>query len=269
MWMSVHADWHGILHPGSQASRAYFRVYTVHLALMDIDYQVRHRNAGALFKIASPKLQRRIQYLDQRTDLEVSARERADTRPGVEETEVIYTMSDVGGSGEQLIAVERYDEARIRGDASLMSEPATMVVPRSAEAVIAFAEKCKNGGNYDAANAAFALAIHEHFPTIECSLSVRERYKTPKGDMTDGYYDLAYVGAGEEETCIPIPKLRGDIAYWFAAHAERRAPIPHNRDSSGTGPTIGDLEAMLGRETVREAVLKILSPETLDDRYTG
>ena len=137
------------------------------------------------------------------------------------------------------------------------------------EALIAFAEKAKNGGNYGAANAAFALALHEHFPSIECSLSVRERPKTPTGAMTDGYYDLAYIQDGGEETCIPIPKLRGTVAYWFAAHADRREPIDHDRDTSGVGPTIADLETALGPATVGAAALAILDDDAVRERYEG
>lgn len=123
----------------------------------------------------------------------------------------------------------------------------------------AFAEMAKNGGQYPAANAAVALVLHRFFPRVECSLSVRESPATPTGAMADGYYDLAYVAAGEEETCIPIPKLRPSIAYWFAAHAERRAPQPHNRDTSGDGPTLADLTALLGEDPVEEAMAAVLA----------
>ena len=96
--------------------------------------------------------------------------------------------------------------------------------------------------------------------------------------MTDGYYDLAYIGAsagdgdfgsgrGPVETCIPVPMLQGDVAYWFAAHADRREPMEHGREPSGVGPTIEDLEAMRGRAVVREAVLAVLTADALDQRY--
>lgn len=236
------------------------------LNIMDVDYQLRHRSGGAMFEIAPVKLHRRLRYLDQKVEGGVSARERTDTRPGIETSETVYVLNGREPS-RRLIAVEREDEARLQGHASLMSEPTAMPVPRGAEALIAFAEKAKNGGNYDAANAAFALALREHFPGIGCSLSVRERPKTPKGSMTDGYYDLAYVQAGEEETCIPVPKLRSEVAYWFAVHADRREPIDHDRDTSGVGPTIGDLEAAVGQENVQEAAQKILASDSLGGRY--
>lgn len=236
--------------------------------LMDIDYHLRHRNGGALFKISPEKLHRRLRYLDREMEGGVSARQRTDTRPGRDAPETIYVRTGLGNASEHLIAVEREDEARLQGHASLMSEPAAMPVPRSAEALIAFAEKAKNGGNYNAANAAFALVVHEHFPGIDCSLSVREDRKTPTGNMTDGYYDLAYVQAGGEESCIPVPKLRGEVAYWFAAHADRREPIPHDRDTSGVGPTVEDLETMIGWEPVREAALAVLACDLTDQRYS-
>jgi len=236
---------------------------------MDVSYTLRHQNRGALFRIAPKKLHRRLRYLDREVEGGVSAHQRPDTRPDVETPETIYVLDGLSEPGERLIAVERADEARLQGHASLMSEPAAMPVPRSAEALIAFAEKAKNGGNYGAANAAFALALHEHFPSIECSLSVRERPKTPTGAMTDGYYDLAYIQDGGEETCIPIPKLRGTVAYWFAAHADRREPIDHDRDTSGVGPTIADLETALGPATVGAAALAILDDDAVRERYEG
>jgi hypothetical protein len=234
---------------------------------MNIDYRVRHRHDGALFEISPEELRRRLEYLDQNTEGRVVARRRTDTRPGVEAPETIHVLSGLGGSGEWLVAVERHDEARIQGHASLMSEPAAMSGPRTAEALIAFAEKAKNGGHYDAANAAFALTVHEHFRGLECSLSVRERPKTPTGTMTDGYYDLAYVRSEVEETCIPVPKLRGEVAYWFAAHADRRAPMDHNRDTTGAGPTLDDLEALRSQGAVRAAVHHVLADDVLNDRY--
>ncbi|WP_232798088.1 hypothetical protein [Salinibacter altiplanensis] len=236
---------------------------------MDARYTLRHRNRGTLFRIASEKLHRRLQYLDRVVEGGVSAHQRPDTRPGVEASETIYVLDGLSEPTERLVAVERRDEARLQGHASLMSEPAAMPVPRGAEDLIAFAEKAKNGGRYAAANAAFALALHEYFPSIECSLSVRERPKTPTGGMTDGYYDLAYIQDGEEETCIPIPKLRGAVAYWFAAHADRREPISHNRDTSGAGPTIADLEAAVGRTRVRKAALAILGNDSVRERYAS
>ena len=235
---------------------------------MDIDYRVRHRHDGAFFEVSPEELRRRLEYLDQETQGRVDTRQRTDTRPGVDESETIHVLTGLRASGEWLVAVERHDDARIQGHASLMSEPAAMVVPRSAEALIAFAEKAKNGGNYDAANAAFALAVHEHFPGLDCSLSVRERPKTPTGAMTDGYYDLAYIRSEDEDTCIPVPKLRGEVAYWFAAHADRRAPMEHNRDTTGAGPTLDDLEALRTRDAVRAAVHHVLAGDVLNDRYT-
>jgi hypothetical protein len=234
---------------------------------MDVDYTLRHRNRGTLFKIAPEELHRRLRYLDQNVEGGVAAHERPDTRPGVDASETIYVLDMLSEPAERLVAIERRDEARLQGHASLMSEPAAMPVPRGAEDLIAFAEKAKNGGNYNAANAAFALALHAYFPSVTCSLSIRERPKTPTGDMTDGYYDLAYIRDGEEETCIPIPKLQGAVAYWFAAHADRREPIDHNRDTSGAGPTIADLETAVGPATVREAARSILDDDFVRERY--
>lgn len=207
----------------------------------------------------------------------ISCQERPDPRPGVEASQTIYVLTEPGSesSGGMLIAVERDDEARLQGYASLRSEPAAMRPPRSAEALVAFAEKAKNSGNYEAANAAFALTLAHHFPRVECSLSVREKEKTPTGTMTTGYYDLAYVRpqgdvpASADETCIPVPKLRGEVAYWFAAHAKRRESHRHNRMPTGAGPMIGDLEVMLGQEDVQEAVRSILHDGTLDGRYAA
>jgi hypothetical protein len=237
---------------------------------MDVDYQLRHRNGGALFKLHPSELHRRLRYLDNEVGGELVSRERPDTRPGIDEPETIFVLT--GPGREVLVAVKRHDEARLQGHASLTSEPAAMSAPRSAEALISFAEKAKDGGNYGAANAAFALVLHEHFPRIECSLSVREKPKTPTGEMTDGYYDLAYVqpsgtGADALETCIPVPKLRGEVAYWFATHARRREPQPHNREPAGPGPTIDDLEGMRGRKSVQEAAQAILSGDALGGRY--
>jgi hypothetical protein len=239
---------------------------------MDVDYQLRARHGTTLFKIRPAELHRRLRYLDQRAEDRgggggVSSRERPDPRPGVDGPETIYVLNGTGGDAGELIAVERHDEARLQGRASLMSAPAALSAPRSAEALLAFAEMAKNGGNYDAANAAFALALREHFPRVDCSLAVRETPKTPTGEMTDGYYDLAYVRSGAEETCIPVPMLRGDVAYWFAAHAERRAPQEHNREPTGAGPTVEDLEGLRGREAVGDAVRETLAPGALDGRY--
>ncbi|WP_263786230.1 hypothetical protein [Salinibacter grassmerensis] len=234
---------------------------------MDVNYTLRHRNHGTLFRIAPEKLHRRLQYLDREVEGGVSTHQRTDTRPGIETPETIYVLDGLREPRDRLIAVERRDEARLQGHASLMSEPAAMPVPRGAEDLIAFAEKAKNGGNYAAANAAFALALHEYFPSVTCSLSIRERPKTPKGNMTDGYYDLAYIRDGEEETCIPIPKLQGAVTYWFAAHADRRDPIDHDRDTSGAGPTVADLETAVGRARVQEAVLTVLSADSVRQRY--
>jgi len=246
---------------------------------MEIDYKLRCRNGGALFKIRSAELHRRLQYLDQKVAGGISTQQRTDTRPGVEDTETIYVLDGTDAeTGGHLVAIERHDECRLQGHASLMSEPAATSPPRSPEALIAFAEKAKNGGNYDAANAAFALALYTRFPRLDCSLTVRETPKTPKGTMTNGYYDLAYIGAsagdgdfgsgcGPVETCIPVPMLQGDVAYWFAAHADRREPMEHGREPSGAGPTIEDLEAMHGRAVVREAVLAVLTADALDQRY--
>ncbi len=234
---------------------------------MDVDYTLRHRNRGTLFKIAPEKLHRRLRYLDQNVEGGVSAYERPDTRPGIEASETIYVLDALSDPTGCLVAIERRDEARLQGHASLMSEPAAMPVPRGAEDLIAFAEKAKNGGNYNAANAAFALALHEYFPSVTCSLSVRERPKTPGGTMADGYYDLAYIRNGEEETCIPVPKLQGAVAYWFAAHADRREPIDHNRDTSGAGPTIADLETAVGQATVRAAARSVLDDDFVHERY--
>lgn len=244
---------------------------------MDVDYQLRCRHGDTFFKIRPTELHRRLRYLEKAGSQEardrVSSRERPDPRPGVEEPETIYLLRNPGGENgkaapKELVAVERHDEARLQGRASLASEPAAMSAPRGAEALIAFAEKAKNGGNYDAANAAFALALWMHFPRLECSLSVRETPKTPTGEMADGYYDLAYIRFEKEETCIPVPMLRGKVAYWFAAHAERRAPQEHNREPAGPGPTIEDLEAMRERSLLGEAVRETLTPEALDGRYT-
>jgi hypothetical protein len=243
---------------------------------MDVDYKVRYRHGDTFFKIRLPELYRRLRYLEKARGREgngrVSSRERPDTRPGVEAPETIYLLRTPGeenGTAErdELVAVERHDEARLRGRASLVSEPAAMSAPRGPEALIAFAEKAKNGGHYDAANAAFALALRDHFPRLECSLSVRETPKRPTGEMADGYYDLAYIRLGDEETCIPVPMLRGEVAYWFAAHAERRTPREHDREPAGPGPTIEDLEAMRGRDLIGEAVRETLTPEALDGRY--
>jgi hypothetical protein len=268
---------------------------------MDVDYQLRYRHGDTLFKIHPAELHRRLRYLETARGREaqgrILSRERPDPRPGIEDPETIYLLrrpagaeasdeaagSGGGGTGdtdsgkpigengrpvrEELVALERCDEARLQGRASLMSEPAAMSPPRGPEALIAFAEKAKDGGNYDAANAAFALALRTHFPRLECSLSVRETPKTPTGEMADGYYDLAYIRAGEEETCIPVPMLGGEVAYWFAAHAERRAPQAHHREPTGPGPTIEDLEAMRGRGLLAEAVRDLLTAGALDGRY--
>lgn len=244
---------------------------------MNVDYQLRSRNGDTLFKIYRSRLHRRLQYLERAVEGTISSQERPDSRPGVEAPETIYVLTEPGSepSTGTRIAVERHDEARLQGYASLRSEPVALQPPRSAAALVAFAEKAKNGGSYEAANAAFALTLTRHFPRIECSLSVREKEKTPTGSMTTGYYDLAYVRplgdvpGSAEETCIPVPKLRGEVAYWFAAHAERREPQRHNRTSTGMGPTLGDLEVMLGREDVREAVRAVLCDDALDDHCAG
>ena len=135
---------------------------------MDVDYTLRHRNRGTLFKIAPEELHRRLRYLDQNVEGGVAAHERPDTRPGVDASETIYVLDMLSEPADRLVAIERRDEARLQGHASLMSEPAAMPVPRGAEDLIAFAEKAKNGGNYNAANAAFALALHAYFPSVTC-----------------------------------------------------------------------------------------------------
>jgi len=172
---------------------------------MDIDYKLRHRNRGTLFRITPEKLHRRLRYLDQKVTGGVSAHQRPDTRPGIDASETVYVLDALSTPAERLIAVERQHEARLQGHASLMSEPAAMPVPRG----------------------------------------------------------------GAEETCIPIPRLRGAVAYWFAAHAERREPIDHSRDTSGVGPTVADLETAVGHATVREAALSVLDDDFVRERYEG
>ncbi len=229
---------------------------------MDVDYQTRHRHGDTLFALSPAELARRLQYLRDTRGRSLDARQRPDPRPGVDTPETVYLDRD--DAPARLVAVERHDEARLTGHDALASEPAAMRPPRSPAALIAFAEKAKNGGHYPAANAAVALVLHQLFPRVECSLSVRESPATPTGDMANGYYDLAYVAADGHETCIPIPKLQGPVAYWFAAHAERRPSQPHDRDTSGDGPTLADLKTLLGADTVDRAVAAVLS-ESADE----
>lgn len=226
---------------------------------MDADYQTRHRHGDTLFPLPPAELTRRLDYLRDTRHRSLASRQRPDARPGVDAPETLYLEGGHAERPARLVAVARHDGARMTGHDALASEPAAMQPPRSPEALLAFAEMAKNGGQYPAANAAVALVLHRFFPRVECSLSVRESPATPTGAMADGYYDLAYVAAGDEETCIPIPKLRPSIAYWFAAHAERRAPQPHNRDTSGDGPTLADLTALLGEDPVEEAMAAVLA----------
>ncbi|MFB6230591.1 MAG: hypothetical protein ABEL04_05485 [Salinibacter sp.] len=232
---------------------------------MDADYQTRHRHGNTLFALPRPELKRRLRHLAAEDGWRLACRRREDARLGVSSAEIIYLNAGPAAPG-RVVAVRRHDEARMTGHASLASEPAAMPAPRSAEALIAFAEKAKNGGNYPAANAAFALVLDTCLPRAECSLSIREPATAPTGEMTDGYYDLAYVRAGEQETCIPVPKLQGEVAYWFAAHADRREPRAHNRTPSGAGPTLEDLKAMVGPETVQSAVAAVLRADPSSER---
>ena len=95
---------------------------------MNVDYWLRSRHGDTLFKIDRSRLHRRLQYLDRESEGTLSSRQRPDTRPGVEAPETVYVLHESGpeGAGGVLVAVERHDEARLQGYASLRSEPAAL-----------------------------------------------------------------------------------------------------------------------------------------------
>jgi hypothetical protein len=65
---------------------------------------------------------------------------------------------------------------------------------------------------------------------IEAGVTVREDRRT-SGKLSNGYRDLAWITAGSQELCLPIPKLSRKYACWFYAHAERREEKSGQRET--------------------------------------
>lgn len=100
------------------------------------------------------------------------------------------------------------------------------------------ADKMKNMGKMEIANAFWALALDRAIDqAIEqgrdrLKISIREEPLNNWG-LSDGHHDLAWIqGRGETpDVCIPVPLLCRKTAYWFAAHADRREPVEHDRET--------------------------------------
>lgn len=65
---------------------------------------------------------------------------------------------------------------------------------------------------------------------IKAGVTVREGRRT-SGKLSNGYRDLAWITAGSQELCLPIPKLSRKYACWFYAHAERREEKEGQRET--------------------------------------
>jgi hypothetical protein len=70
---------------------------------MNVDYQLRYTDGGALFKIQPSELHRRLRCLSDEAGGELVSRERPDTRPGIDGPETIFVLtgSGTGSSGER------------------------------------------------------------------------------------------------------------------------------------------------------------------------
>jgi hypothetical protein len=82
---------------------------------------------------------------------------------------------------------------------------------------------------------------------IEAGVTVREDRRT-SGKLSNGYRDLAWITAGSQELCLPIPKLARKYACWFYAHAERREEKSGRRETrEGREEQIKRIEREAGR----------------------
>jgi hypothetical protein len=82
---------------------------------------------------------------------------------------------------------------------------------------------------------------------IEAEVTVREDRRA-SGKLSIGYRDLAWITAGSQELCLPIPKLSRTYACWFYAHAERREGKDGQRETrAGREEQIRRVEGEAGR----------------------
>lgn len=105
--------------------------------------------------------------------------------------------------------------------------------PRALEEVVGeaifWANKAKDFERYEISDRVFPvlLSLLENNEEevrdsgIEAGVTVREG-RRKSGKLSNGYRDLAWITAGSQELCLPIPKLSRKYACWFYAHAERR-----------------------------------------------
>lgn len=114
--------------------------------------------------------------------------------------------------------------------------------PRPLERVmreaIHWADRAKDFERHEVSSRVFAvlLSLFENNPEkiqrsrIEAGVTVREN-RRKSGKLSNGYRDLAWITAGSEELCLPIPKLSRKYACWFYAHAERREEKEGQRET--------------------------------------
>jgi hypothetical protein len=114
---------------------------------------------------------------------------------------------------------------------------------------IFWANKAKNFERYEISGRVFTvlLSLLENNEekiresAIEAGVTVRED-RRKSGKLSNGYRDLAWISMGDQELCLPIPKLSRKYACWFYAHA-------HRREEKG-----GQRETRKGREKEIERV---------------
>jgi hypothetical protein len=155
--------------------------------------------------------------------------------PGPKKHEIISrTARDTAGYPGMATHVLRANAARIL---DLDYESLTDLVKGKSEVngLLQKADDMKEMGRMDLANALWAKALKRVFENGELgrlAISIREE-ATTGSRISDGHHDLAYIqGYEAPDVCIPIPMLKDQFAYWFAAHAQRRQPVEHDRETT-------------------------------------
>lgn len=98
------------------------------------------------------------------------------------------------------------------------------------------ADDMKHMGKMEIANALWAKALKRVLENGEIgrlTISIREE-PTTGSRIADGHHDLAYIEGYENapDVCMPVPMLKDQLAYWFAAHASRRQEVEHDRETT-------------------------------------
>lgn len=101
-------------------------------------------------------------------------------------------------------------------------------------------DEAKNIGEYNIANAAFAVLLYSVFNQKEISWLANEEaplflnfeIETSNEEEVNTYYDLLVIKYGEREACIPVPLVAAEVFAFFA----KQGQIPvidrknHNRE---------------------------------------